>query len=143
MKKTISVLTLLLMLSANLFTQGNPEDYEENWHQWRGPSANGIAHDGDPPVNWSEEKNIKWKAEMPGTGHATPVIWGNQIILLSAVQTEKEIKPEEPEEGQEENSWMSPVKTNFVHNFDVRQPRGWEHPVAEHGPVRTSPQPYA
>ena len=118
MHRTISVITLLLILAAHLYAQGNPKGYEENWHQWRGPSADGIAPDGDPPVKWSEEMNVHWKVEMPGIGHATPVIWGDQIILLSAVQTDKEIKPEQPEE-QEENSWMSPVKTNFVHNFDV------------------------
>jgi outer membrane protein assembly factor BamB len=109
----------MFLLAGTLFAQGNPEDYDKNWHQWRGPSANGIAPDGNPPIEWNEEMNIKWKAEIPGIGHATPIVWGDQIILLSAVQTDQEIKPEEPEEDEEQNSWMSPNKTNFVHEFLV------------------------
>ena len=48
----------------------------------------GSAPWSKPPVEWSETKNVKWKTEIPGKGHATPVIWGNQIIILTAVETE-------------------------------------------------------
>jgi outer membrane protein assembly factor BamB len=41
-------------------------------------------------VEWSEEKNIKWKVAIPGTGHATPVTWENQIFVLTAEATGKE-----------------------------------------------------
>ena len=119
MRTILHLSALLFLLAGTLFAQGNPEDYEKNWHQWRGPSANGIAPDGNPPIKWNEGMNIKWKAEIPGIGHATPIVWGDQIILLSAVQTDQEIKPEEPEEGEEQNSWMSANKTNFVHEFVV------------------------
>lgn len=119
MRTILYLSVLLFLLAGTLFAQGNPEDYEKNWHQWRGPSANGIAPDGNPPIKWNEGMNIKWKAEIPGIGHATPIVWGDQIILLSAIQTDQEIKPEEPEEGEEQNSWMSANKTNFVHEFVV------------------------
>ncbi len=119
MRTILSISTGLFLLAGNLFAQESTGDFEKNWHQWRGPSATGVAPTGDPPVEWSEEKNVMWKAEMPGIGHATPIIWEDQMILLSAVQTDREIKPEESAEGEEQNSWMKPVKTNFIHEFVV------------------------
>jgi outer membrane protein assembly factor BamB len=59
----------------------------ENWPQWRGPLATGAAIKGNPPTEFSEIKNLKWKTEIPGKGHATPVIWGNNIIIQTAVAT--------------------------------------------------------
>jgi outer membrane protein assembly factor BamB len=56
-----------------------------NWPQWRGPTANGYAVTGNPPVEWSENKHIKWKKDIPGEGHSTPVIWEERLFLLSAV----------------------------------------------------------
>ena len=45
-----------------------------NWHQWRGPDGSGVAPQADPPLEWSETKNVKWKVEIPGSGSATPVV---------------------------------------------------------------------
>ncbi len=66
----------------------------QNWPQWRGPHANGIASHGNPPLEWSESNNIKWKIKIPGEGHATPIIWENQLFLLAAVQTKKKVDPD-------------------------------------------------
>lgn len=58
---------------------------EKYWPQWRGPYATGVSRTADPPVEWSETKNIRWKVEVPGRGSGTPVIWGDRIFVLSAV----------------------------------------------------------
>ncbi|NQV16821.1 PQQ-like beta-propeller repeat protein [bacterium] len=70
-----------------------PGDFEKNWPQWRGPYANGVVPYGNPPEEWSETQNIKWKIELPGKGHATPVIWDNQIFVLSAIETDRKVEP--------------------------------------------------
>ena len=114
---TISV--LLVLLSAYSIAQESLADYEKYWPQWRGPSASGIAPTGNPPTDWNENLNIRWKAEIPGTGHATPIVWEDQIILLSAVRTDQEIKPEKLDEDRQPAEWMSPVITNFIHEFVV------------------------
>src|SRR5262249_7473064 len=59
----------------------------ENWPQWRGPLANGLAPKGDPPVKWDARTNIKWKTEIPGQGTSTPIVWGDRIFLLTAIDT--------------------------------------------------------
>ncbi len=58
---------------------------EQYWPQWRGPYATGVSRTADPPVEWSETKNIRWKVEIPGRGSGTPVIWGDKVFVLSAV----------------------------------------------------------
>jgi len=60
-----------------------------NWHQWRGPIATGVAPLGDPPTNWDESTNIKWKVAIPGRGTSTPVVWGNRIFILTAIKTDR------------------------------------------------------
>jgi outer membrane protein assembly factor BamB len=63
---------------------------EDNWHQWRGPTANGVAIRGNPPLRWSETENIAWKTELPGHGASTPIVWGDQVFILAAVKTDRE-----------------------------------------------------
>ena len=61
MNKSYIVLTFCfsLFLTVYLFA-GNPSDKKENWPQWRGPDATGVAPNGNPPLEWSEDKNIRW-----------------------------------------------------------------------------------
>ncbi|MCK4746046.1 MAG: PQQ-binding-like beta-propeller repeat protein, partial [Bacteroidales bacterium] len=119
MRKILTSSVILCLFTGYLLAQDNLSQYENNWAQWRGPAGNGVAPAGDPPVEWNEGTNIKWKAEIPGIGHATPIIWEDQIILLSAVQTDKEVKSEDTGEEQDEHQWMSPTKTDYIHNFVV------------------------
>ena len=58
---------------------------ERFWPQWRGPYATGVSRSANPPVEWSETKNVRWKTEIPGRGSGSPVVWGDRLFLLSAV----------------------------------------------------------
>ena len=55
------------------------------WPRWRGPTGNGVASAGNPPVQWSETLNVRWKTAIPGAGASTPIIWGDQVFILTAV----------------------------------------------------------
>jgi outer membrane protein assembly factor BamB len=68
-------------------------EHLDNWHQWRGPLANGTAPKGDPPVTWDANTNIKWKAELPGRGSATPIVWGDQVFVVTAIKTDRTADP--------------------------------------------------
>ena len=57
------------------------------WGQWRGPLATGAAPKADPPVEWSETKNIRWKTKLPGLGHSSPVVWGALVFVTTAENT--------------------------------------------------------
>ncbi|MEI7830075.1 MAG: PQQ-binding-like beta-propeller repeat protein [Prolixibacteraceae bacterium] len=93
----------------------NKTAFTANWPEWRGLYNTGAAAGGNTPVEFSETKNVKWKTEIPGKGHATPIIWGNQIIVQTAVATDK--KAENTAAGAP--SPMSPTQTDFIHQFKV------------------------
>lgn len=67
-----------------------------NWPQWRGPLANGVAPEADPPLEWSETKNVKWKVKIPGEGSSTPAIWGDRVFVLTAFAPEKKAETNPP-----------------------------------------------
>ncbi|HEV7406808.1 MAG TPA: PQQ-binding-like beta-propeller repeat protein [Chthoniobacteraceae bacterium] len=35
-------------------------------------------------MEWSEEKNVRWKVALPGMGHSTPVVWGDLVFVTTA-----------------------------------------------------------
>lgn len=80
---------LACILSLTACFAATPLAAQENWPQWRGPLANGVSPDADPPLKWSEKENIRWKVKLPGRGTATPVIWGSQIFIQTAIPTGK------------------------------------------------------
>jgi len=57
----------------------------QNWPQWRGPDANGIAEEGNYPATFSLPDNLIWKAKLPGAGGSTPLVWEDRIILTSGI----------------------------------------------------------
>lgn len=63
------------------------------WPTWRGSAGTGLAAGAKPPTTWNDQQNIKWKAKIPGAGFSTPIVWGNRIFLLTAIETNEERPP--------------------------------------------------
>src|SRR5262252_7724811 len=76
----VAVAALLATVAAQPGTTA-----ERFWPQWRGPHATGESRTANPPVEWSETRNVRWKVEIPGRGSSSPVIWGDRLFLLTAV----------------------------------------------------------
>jgi outer membrane protein assembly factor BamB len=97
--KTMFLLTsgVIYLTFTSVGSAAVSPDALHNWAQWRGPLANGTAPDANPPLEWNESKNVKWKAKIPGEGTATPIVWGDRVFILTAVGPEKkaEAKPAE------------------------------------------------
>lgn len=96
---SVGLFAFALALSA----LGDPAEARRNWPQWRGPLATGVAPEADPPVEWSEVKNLKWKVPIPGAGSATPVVWGDRVFVLTAIRAAKsaETKAADDKPGQQ------------------------------------------
>ena len=58
----------------------------EEWPEWRGPNGQGISSAKGLPETWSETSGVVWKAELPGRGHSTPLLTGNQLWLTPALE---------------------------------------------------------
>ena len=70
---------------------------DNEWPQFRGPDGQGHASTTGLPTTWSETENIVWKSAVPGEGHSSPVISGDQIWLTTAIT--KELTAEEDNDG--------------------------------------------
>src|SRR5262245_60291856 len=77
---TAFVLSLLSSVPA-----AQQSDAMRFWAQWRGPQATGVSSTANPPLEWSETKNVKWKVEIPGRGSSSPIVWGDRVFVSSAV----------------------------------------------------------
>ncbi len=100
MRTTAFTLTLWIIAAAAGAADNIPTEVLENWPQWRGPLATGVAPLAKPPLEWDENTNVRWKVEIPGDSTATPIIWGDKIFLTTAIETDREGKPE-PLAGEE------------------------------------------
>ncbi|RKU23174.1 hypothetical protein C6503_03120 [Candidatus Poribacteria bacterium] len=103
--KRIAILTICIFaLAAVAVIASQPEGFEKNWHHWRGPHATGTAIDANPPTTWSEDENIRWKVPIPGTGHATPIVWEDKIFIQTAIKGEA---PQEEEQKADDDNPFS------------------------------------
>jgi outer membrane protein assembly factor BamB len=82
MTRTVLFLSVLALSSITIRAQ--------NWPSFRGPNASGVAEGTNPPTSWDIEKsqNVLWKTRIPGLSHASPIIWGNQIFVITAVSSD-------------------------------------------------------
>jgi outer membrane protein assembly factor BamB len=67
----------------------------QDWTEFRGPSQQGNSEAVGLPVEWGagQEKNVVWKASLPGVGWSSPIVVGDRIYLTSAVPLVGEEKP--------------------------------------------------
>src|SRR5207247_731994 len=54
------------------------------WTRWRGPSGQGLATGTGYVDSWSDSVNVKWRADVPGRGHSSPIVWKDAIFLTTA-----------------------------------------------------------
>ena len=93
---------ICLFLLFSLITLANASD----WPAWRGPLGTGEAPDGKPPVQFSETQNIKWKTPIPGKGLSTAIVYGNQIFITSAVDSDKPVTEEDKKNQENMPMWL-------------------------------------
>ena len=111
-------LFFILWISPVSIANEYPSNWNENWPHWRGPLMNGTAPNAQPPLEWSEEKNVKWKVEIGGDGCSTPIVWENRIFILSAVQTDR--KPATPPLQRTDDLGGSALSApEYIFSFDV------------------------
>src|SRR3712207_3129115 len=82
MRRAFSV--CLLLLAACFATRA------QNWPQFRGPRASGVAEGAKTPLKWDGVKGegVLWKTAIPGLSHASPVVWGERVFVITAVSAE-------------------------------------------------------
>jgi len=79
MKPHFSLLPLFAACLVTITAQA------ENWPGWRGPRGDGSSNSTTPPLKWNAEtgEGILWKTEIPGIGHASPIIWEDRAFIVT------------------------------------------------------------
>lgn len=93
MRRTLLILLSVVLVPAPL-TRGNEPTTAaatriavapHDWPWWRGLDRNGIAAaDQEPVFRWSSAENVLWKTPVPGRGHGSPTVVGDQVFLATA-----------------------------------------------------------
>ncbi len=83
--KKLFFFTYFLVMVINLVTAQSPS---EEWNGWRGLEKQGKQINSTVSLDWDTTKNIAWKTFIPGKGHSSPVVSGNNVIVTTAVKNE-------------------------------------------------------
>jgi outer membrane protein assembly factor BamB len=51
---------------------------------FRGPANDGISSETRLPLTWGPDQNIKWKAELSGTGNGSPIVSAGRVFVTTA-----------------------------------------------------------
>ena len=72
----------LLGLGACLLLSDNAAR-ADNWPRFRGENGSGVSQEDGFSGPWKPDR-VRWTVPVPGTGHSSPVIWGNKLFLTTA-----------------------------------------------------------
>ena len=63
--------------------------HAQNWPQFRGLNASGVADGKATPTTWDAAKgtNVLWKTAIPGLAHSSPVVWGDRVFVTTAISS--------------------------------------------------------
>jgi len=75
---TLRLSAILPLLTAIGAFAAEPSPGE--WTRFRGPNGTGISPATGLPVKWTEA-DYNWKVKLPGTGHSSPVLWGDKLFI--------------------------------------------------------------
>ena len=110
---------LLILLSARA----------ENWAHWRGPYFNGSSTEKNLPANFSRTEHVKWFAELPGPGAATPIVWDTHVFVSSGEEATKSLHALGINRKNGKILWNHEVGTGY--SFDNRSNFASPSPVTD------------
>ncbi len=66
---------------------------DAHWPQFRGPDSSGSAASAKLPEKWSTSENVAWKADIPGKGWSSPIVWGDRVFVTTVSSDEPGREP--------------------------------------------------
>jgi outer membrane protein assembly factor BamB len=88
--RRLSVFAFAVIASGSvLFGTRSPVARADNWPAFRGVDGRSITTDKGLPVEWGPDKNVRWRVDLPGRSNGSPIVWGDRVFLLQAVEKDK------------------------------------------------------
>jgi outer membrane protein assembly factor BamB len=91
----MSLCVVVVLISGSVWTKrdaapaqsSNPGESDGNWPMFRGPNASGVAEGHTTLTEWDvpSGRGVLWKSDIPGLSHASPIVWGDKLIVVTAV----------------------------------------------------------
>lgn len=81
------------VIACNCLAQVPKQTSQSAWNEWRGPLGTGVAIDATPPTEWSLTTNLRWKTELPGKGHSSPVLTPDLVVVTAAIPIGPKLTP--------------------------------------------------
>lgn len=78
-------LSCVLALLVTPLVPAAPAPIDQTWPQFRGHAGRGVSAIDTLPTKWSTSINVAWSAGVDGRGWSSPIVWGDQVIVTSAV----------------------------------------------------------
>ena len=101
------------------------------WTRWRGPSGQGIVRSGNYTDKWSPTERVKWKVPVPGRGHSSPIIWGDQIFLTTEHDGGARLSMLAFDRSTGKQLWQTFVPTDGVEHVYPKNSRASATPVTD------------
>ncbi len=61
-----------------------------DWNAWRGPTNNGVVPPQELVIEWDDQTNIRWRSEIPGRGHGSPIVVGSSVFVSTALDDKQQ-----------------------------------------------------
>jgi hypothetical protein len=84
-KRELAFMVAVAVLLAHFTTPA----HAEAWPGWRGPRGDGTCIEKNVPAKWDPASAL-WKTELPGQGHASPILWGGRVLTVTALPVTQE-----------------------------------------------------
>lgn len=89
---------------------------QQDWRQFRGPNAGGVADGARLPERWSNTDNVAWSIDLPGRGWSSPIVLGDTIFVTTAVSA-KSFKA--PSTGIFGNDYVAELQKQGLSNDEI------------------------
>lgn len=129
---TLVVATIVLCGSAS-GGRTAVEAQTPDWNQWRGARRDASAN-FTPPAKWPEKPTQVWKVAA-GVGHASPVVVGTRVFLVSRVGEQEAITAYDAATGKQvwRAAYDAPYQMNPAATGHGKGPKGT--PIVDRGRV--------
>ena len=90
----------------------------DQWPQFRGPNASGVAAGAHPPLNLSPGNWVAWQVAVPWSP-SSPVVWGDRLYLTTYTEHQLETRCLDRRDGKTLWTGLVPVdQLEVFHNTD-------------------------
>ncbi|MFC1492782.1 PQQ-binding-like beta-propeller repeat protein [candidate division KSB1 bacterium] len=85
------IFSIILLSACEVSAQIISEEDSKQWPGYRGFFGSGVSLNSETPLSWDIDNstNIKWKRDIPGLSHSSPIIWDDKLFITAAVSAEK------------------------------------------------------